>query len=601
MHRNHLDLMAITLLGALANLGCVPDGGEEGLSIESAEAESDAEVDLDLDAAVAWAEPNAGVADDLDVFAVGSPSGGDDTAALQQAVDLALANPGGGRVLLSAGVYHIEGATPLPGDPYGYEPAIELTGGMGPVEIYGDDVANTTLEVGNWATAILARRLDHSLALRNLRIGLADDALSHAGGVVLSNDASKFVIELASAYPDPTEFLPLDKVYEYQTVTGGYGHPAYGGGFHNRKAYGEQCQPLAAHPRRLRCNKSGAQPYDVAIGDEVVVIFRKNGHDAIRMVNSADLTVHDVAVYSAPGLGLTMTYSGTSSIHDFEVRRRRNQWQSVSAGATHFKSNRGEASFYRPFLDGMGDDGFNFHNMLLNVLHVSGDEVVVNLAYTNGSVPPREVQVGDRLRFGDDSDPFISQKKAFVEEVTVQGNGNTRLRLDKTDHGFVVGGVLSNLDLTPGVLVRDCTVRDNRGRGILIQAANVRVQDCNFVRNSGPGVLITADDNVFENGRVPADVTIKGGSIINSNRGSHSRTAMLEIAGDLDSGPSDSKFSVLDDIDIREIEFVGPPDVPRIFVSTTNQAAVNLFGNTYNGGDCPVKTRLPPAAASCAP
>ncbi len=172
---------------------------------------------------------------------------------------------------------------------------------------------------------------------------------------------------------------------------------------------------------------------------------------------------------------------------------------------------------------------------------------------------------------------------------------------DRSGHGFTVGGVLSNLTVNPRIRISHCTVRDNRGRGLLISAKNVIVDHCTFTRTSGPAVLIVADGNVFKNGRVPADVTVQNCDINDANAGAHSRSGMIETGGDQVGKPAGSRMPILSNIVLRDLTFKGPVNSTRIFASTSNQAEVKInTNNSYGSGAlCPVKRRSPPAPASC--
>lgn len=552
------------------------------------------------------------------------PIAGDDTANINNAITNVLLS-GGGRVKLVASpqnrIFQISGQLRRPRDVHGYEAALKIPKEIRRVingEPHVTDVSNryieiageggAVLEVQNWATAISIFNHTGTVAIRNLTVRESDKSPSHVGGTVIEDEVNYFRVHLDDAYRN-LEYIqsrPLDIVYDYTNSNQpGHGYPAENGNFYRRAGRSEGCWHESHRRKVLRCNKK-APGYRPGVNKDVVVTFRKNGHDAIYVVNSGRIEISGVTVMSAPGMALTVINSGSVSATDFNVEPYSQRWQSVSAAATHFRSNRGGVWFDRVNFRNFGDDGFNFHNLLLKVFETEKLPGHSNGQYRHRvrltrwqselrrDVPASEVKAGDYLRIGQSHDPFDGNQQVKVETVKRERSGTLVAEVVGMNPTISRGNSVSNLTVNPYVAIHNCVVRRNRGRGLLISALNTEVNNCQFERNSGPAILITADSNAFGSGRVPKYVTIKNSTISHSNLGANRRWAMLEIGGDLkyQRSYSTSRFNSLERVVIENNTFTGPGNERRIMVSTTNQNAVTLRNNRFNyDNNCPVLMR----------
>jgi hypothetical protein len=531
---------------------------------------------------------------------VAAPSGGDDTAAIQAAVDSAVAGGTGEvqRVVLRSGTYRI-------GSSDGVGPALRAADACASVELVGDATTGTTLLLTTRGPALGFSNLK-SVALRNLTVDVATSVLPHIGGTVTSlSNAAGGTLTLAAAAPYLGAIranMPLETGTDASFVATANGM--------TKRPLGREgvwlnfdgapqpplCQP-GSSAGTVICRGIGSTA--LREGMDVVLILQKNGSDAININATGTVEVMNVRVSAAAGMGLMVNRSGEVGgvlVRDFSVLPSQGRWMSVTAGATHFANNRGPVRFQDCTFESHGDDGFNFHNDLLRVISISGSELRVVRAMTSTAPPDGTVRAGDELAFHAALDPFDDSPTRFATSVARLGS-ETAVTVAGALPPVAVGDYLSSWSANPSTALVRVTVRNNRGRGVLVSAPNVDITGSTFEATSGPGILVTSDSDHFAAGRTPqhvhigADGTGQPTRIIESARtgASHAREGMLVIAGDLDEEKY-SRFRSLEDVRIDEVIFAGLAAVPRV-VAAGARAALDQVTITratnFGGGLCP--------------
>lgn len=90
---------------------------------------------------------------------------------------------------------------------------------------------------------------------------------------------------------------------------------------------------------------------------------------------------------------------------------------------------------------------------------------------------------------------------------------------------------MMDVDASSGnVVMRNCTGRDNIGRGVLSQQWNILVENCTFQNNKGTGISIEGEKNCAQ-GPYSRDVVIKDCKIINCGHASNNGTGHKDPAG----------------------------------------------------------------------
>ncbi len=533
------------------------------------------------------------------LITVGAPSGGDDTAAIQAAIDSAVASGSGEiqRVVLRSGSYRIGSAD-------GVRPALRAADSCARVELVGDATTGTSLLLTTRGPAISIYNLK-SVALRDLRLDVATNVLPHIGGTVTSlSSAAGGTLTLKAAAPYLGAIranMPLDTGTDANFVATANGttmRPLGREGIWLN--YDGAPQPPLCQPGKTTgtvvCSGIGTTAFRE--GMDAVLILQKNGSDAINVSATDAVEVMRVRVSAAAGMGLTVTRSGAAGgilVRDFTVVPSQGRWMSVTAGATHFINNLGPVRFQDCTFESHGDDGYNFHNDLLRVTSISGSELRVVREVSSTAPQDGTVRAGDEVAFHAALDPFDDNPRRFASSVARVGS-ETAVTFAGALPPVAVGDYLSNWSANPSTALVRVKVRNNRGRGVLVSSPNVEIRGSTFEANSGPGILVTSDADRFAAGRTPqhvhigADETGEPTRIIESARtgASHAREGMLVIAGDLDDEKY-SRFRSLEDVRIDEVIFAGLASVPRVVAAGARAALdqVTITGATnFGGGVC---------------
>jgi len=579
----------VLLLSATLTLACTPERREHPAPIAQ---RADALQDI--------AACSSATSTSVRRILVRAPNGIDDTDAIQDALDAAVTagdTPEVQRVVLGPGTYAVASSD-------GVAAALRAADSCARVELVGD-AAGTTLLLTTLGPSLRVSNLK-SIALRNLTLDVAPSALPHLGGNVTSvSNAGGGTLELAVAKPYRDAIrarMPLETGTDanlVRTATGTTRRPLGREGVwlaFDDGAPPPTCERVVG-TSTVVCRGIGSTA--LRQGMDVVLIPQKNGGDAINVNATGSVEIMNVRVSAAAGMGLTVSRSGEAGgilVRDFSVLPSPGRWMSVTAGATHFINNHGPVRFQDCTFESHGDDGFNFHNDLLRVVSISGNELRVVRATTLTAPLEGTVRPGDEIAFHPALDPFDQNAKRLATSVA-RFEKETAITVGGALPPVAVGDYLSNWSANPSTALVRVTVRNNRGRGVLVSAPNVDIAGSTFEATSGPAILVTSDSDRFAAGRTPqhvhigADVTGQPTRIIDSARtgASHAREGMLVVAGDLDDERY-SRFSSLEDVRSGEVLFTGLATVPRV-VAAGSRTALDQVTTTpatsFGGGGCP--------------
>ena len=205
---------------------------------------------------------------------------------------------------------------------------------------------------------------------------------------------------------------------------------------------------------------------------------------AMAVLSSKNINIEDVHIYRSGGMGLIAEYSENITVKGFSTAAHEGSPRMVttSADATHFVSCNGKITIENSLFESMLDDAANIHGIYMLVDSVlSSNTLRAHFGHFQ--------QVGDQ--FADEGDVI-----SFVDKSNLRPVGSGRIRsIDKSDlkayiieTDFDLGGVadptniaLENISRGADVTIRNCTVRYNRARSLLLSTyGDVLVEDCDF-------------------------------------------------------------------------------------------------------------------------
>jgi parallel beta-helix repeat protein len=243
----------------------------------------------------------------------------------------------------------------------------------------------------------------------------------------------------------------------------------------------------------------------------------------------ADVTVSNVTVHAAPGMGLVGELTTNITLRRFNVQIRpgSGRLMSTTADATHFAGCKGSVSLANCLFEGMGDDGVNIKSGLyLTVRQRVDDHTVLGQHNLKMAALP---DTGDTLEMAhtDTLSPFAS---GTVREAAMEpGEGNMhRVRFEAPLPAELrAGDVLGNASRVARLRMARCTVRANRARGVLCQTRDAVIEDCTFQNCTGAGVMVLTETVHFHESIGTRDVIVRNNRFENCNRGAASAEAAL--------------------------------------------------------------------------
>ena len=266
---------------------------------------------------------------------------------------------------------------------------------------------------------------------------------------------------------------------------------------------------------------------------------------AMAVLSSKNINIENVHIYRSGRMGLIAEYSENISVKGFSTAAHEGSPRMVttSADAIHFVSCNGKITIENSLFESMLDDAANIHGIYMLVDSVlSSNTLRAHFGHFQ--------QVGDQ--FADEGDVI-----SFVDKSNLRPVGSGRIRsIDKSDlkayiikTDFDLGGVadptniaLENISRGADVTIRNCTVRYNRARSLLLSTyGDVLVEDCDFASQMS-GICVSGDANFwYESGRTK-NIVIRNNKFTDLAIGANGPQAILQIDPEIPTKTRDNDF-----------------------------------------------------------
>ncbi|HIY13945.1 MAG TPA: right-handed parallel beta-helix repeat-containing protein [Candidatus Alistipes cottocaccae] len=273
--------------------------------------------------------------------------------------------------------------------------------------------------------------------------------------------------------------------------------------------------------------------------------FRENRHCPGIVVHATrGLTIERTVIHASGAMALICENSEEITLNGFDVRLREGSGRfiSASADATHFVNCRGTIRFDGCLFENMLDDATNVHGTYLRVDSIRGGRL---LTARFGHVQQQGfdfARKGDTLRLIDRISlrpqcTFVAEEARPLDDETWEIRSAAELP-DSLPELLVV----ENPCHMPAVVMRRCTVRNNRARSILISTPGRVVIEDNYFSSMMAGVLIAGDANSwFESGSV-RDVLIRNNTFVNFGTGGENPQSVLQISPEIPTAGRNGDF-----------------------------------------------------------
>ena len=251
---------------------------------------------------------------------------------------------------------------------------------------------------------------------------------------------------------------------------------------------------------------------------------------AIRIARSSDITINEVSVHHAGGMGLIAERSEDITLDGFDVRLPEGKGRvlTTTADATHFNNCRGVIRIVDCHLENMLDDGTNIHGVYGLVEEIL-DEYTVGMRIGHFQQMGYDFAgPGDQIGFVDPAVSFYPVANNSVASLEKLNHRYYRIRFREKLAAQVVPGILlDNLSWYPEIEIAGTTVINNKARSLLLSSPHrTVVENCTF-SSMDEGIIAGAGfaGLWFESGH-PRDLTIRGNTFLD---GGYGRTRGAEL------------------------------------------------------------------------
>lgn len=254
---------------------------------------------------------------------------------------------------------------------------------------------------------------------------------------------------------------------------------------------------------------------------------------AFALTDSKDLSLKNIHVYHSGAMALIAQCCENIALDGYSTAQHTDSPRMItaSADATHFVDCKGTIIMENCDFESMLDDATNIHQTYMLVQKVlSGNRLAASFGHFQ--------QEGNR--FADSGDTL-----RFVDKTSLRPIGTARLvSINRVNENWYEMEVASDLPEMPDpkqyavenisrgtseVVIRDCSVKHNRARSLLLSTpGNVLVENCEFASMMA-GIRICGDANYWFEAGQTQNIVIRGNHFQDLGIGGHSPQAVLQI------------------------------------------------------------------------
>lgn len=222
-------------------------------------------------------------------------------------------------------------------------------------------------------------------------------------------------------------------------------------------------------------------------GERVCIRHTMYGPVSMLFKHCDDTVISDVTLYGAPGMGIiVLPRCHNFTLDGFKVLPRpdADQLMAANCDGVHITGVTGKIVLRNCIFDGLGDDALNLHSTAATVTGINQNTLQVHYCKKrpDGVLSADWCRPGDRIRIYDDE--RCTQTGAFTV-VSYQGD---EMEITDLTGELSCGRVLQNTAFAPDLTVENCTIRNTRARGLIIQTDRAEIANNTFFGMSYSGV-----------------------------------------------------------------------------------------------------------------
>lgn len=250
-----------------------------------------------------------------------------------------------------------------------------------------------------------------------------------------------------------------------------------------------------------------------------------------RIYKSKNISINNVNVFHAGAMALIAEKTETISLNKFNVVLKEGSTRVISAtaDATHFINCKGKITIENSRFENMLDDATNVHGTYMICDQVL-DSVSISVKFGHFQQQGFDfAEKNDTLKFIDRTN-LVSVGVGIVKNIRQINENHYTITFEDTIPDFSTKNIaVENITWMPSLEVKNCIVKQNRARSLLISTSKSVLIENNYFASMMAGIRICGDANFwFESGPV-SDVKIRGNTFENLGIGGHSPQAILQI------------------------------------------------------------------------
>jgi parallel beta-helix repeat protein len=262
---------------------------------------------------------------------------------------------------------------------------------------------------------------------------------------------------------------------------------------------------------------------------------------AFVLQNSKQTTLSAIDIFHCGGMGVIAQLCEDIHINSVRVTPRPMSGRvvSITADATHFVNCKGLISLTNCLFENQKDDATNIHGLYAQIEQiVSPAEVLVKMVHPQ--------QAGIDFIFPDEEMELV-ESESLVTLETNRVAETKRINKEYTLVRFVrpasekikKGDGIANVNTQPEVVIKNCIIRGNRARGILLGSRAKTIIENNYFHTAGAAILLEGDCRFWYEQAGVRDLIVKGNTFDNCFYGTWGN-AIIQVA----SGISEEKKEI---------------------------------------------------------
>lgn len=255
------------------------------------------------------------------------------------------------------------------------------------------------------------------------------------------------------------------------------------------------------------------------VGNHLIFRHGKRTDPGIFIQDSNNISLEGINIYHAGGMGVIAQKSENISLKEVDIKicEGSNRVFTTFADATHFVNCKGLVEIQDCLFENQMDDATNVHGIYTKIIKkISKDTLLIRLMH-----PQHKgvifVEKGDEVGFVRQNS-MLTYAKAKVNKVARINKDYTLITLteDLLDKVKENDGV-ENLTWNANFHMKNCVLRANRARGLLISTPGEVIIEENTISVPGAAIKISGDVNSWYESGAVKKVLIKNNHFIDCN------------------------------------------------------------------------------------